>query len=393
MVLPRDIDAYLTRRFYNPATAGSFTSTSKLHSVIKKEGRYNISLRRINEWAKSQDIVTLHRAAKQKPSRYRRVIAPGINHMWDCDLLVLIGKRFTSANDGFAYILVTVDVFSRYCRAEAIKTKGSKDVVLGFRKILERITQPPNFIREDRGVEFTSKAVVNFLREKGVKIIYTNTETKANFAEAAIKGLKKRLFQFFQHNNSYRYIDRLQDIVSSYNNTIHSSLGTSPSQVTPENEQEIWDYQYIEMNRRDLTDLFRKAVSSARNKRRLTYKFAVGDKVRVSYYRKKNFTRSYDEQFTGEVFTVRARKFSDGVAVYYLNDYGGEKVAGPFYTNELTAIKFDPDAFFKIEKVIKTRVRHGVKESLVKYQSWPSKYNQWLPTHSIKTLRREQTDA
>ena len=88
------------------------------------------------------------------------------------------------------------------------------------------------------------------------------------------------------------------------------------------------------------------------------------------------------------MFTIRDRKFSDGVAVYYLRDYGGENVDGPFYVHELTAVKFDPDVFFKIEKVIKKRLRpDGAEESLVKYQSWPGKYNQWILTSNLKTLK------
>jgi len=390
MVLPRDIDAYLTRRFYNPAAPGSFTSAKKLHSVIKKEGKYNISLRRIEDWAQAQDIVTLHKQVRQKPRKYRRIVAPGSNHMWDCDLLVLIGERFKKANKGYGYILVTVDVFSRFCRAVAVKSKSSQHMVQAFKEIFEHTEKLPRFTRQDRGVEFTAKPVVNLLRERGIKMIYPNTETKANYAEVLIKNLKKRLFQFFQYSNSYSYLDILQDIVASYNSTIHSSLGTSPSQVTQANEQAIWDYQYISLNRADLDRLFKYAVASARKRTRVTYKFELGSKVRVAYHRKKYFTRAYDEQFTGEVFTVRGRKFSEGIDVYYLNDYDGERVDGPFYASELTPVKFDPEAFFKIEKVLKTRVRGGARESLVKYQSWPSKYNQWIPTSSIKTLRAKK---
>ena len=264
----------------------------------------------------------------------------------------------------------------------------------GFRKIFtaaEAGDALPRFLRSDRGTEFTNTMVTSLIHERGVRLIYTNTETKANYAEAMIKGLKKRLFQFFQLSNSYAYIEEFQDIVSSYNRTIHSSIGVSPWQVNESNEQSIWDYQYVTRNTSGLAAAFKKAVTSARNRKRSVYKFAIGDKVRASYHRQKNFSRSYDEQFTGEVFTVRARKFSDGVAVYYLTDYGGEHVSGPFYSNELVAVRFDPDAFFKIEKVIKTRVgADGSSESLVKYQSWPSKYNQWLPSDRIKSLRKRK---
>ena len=253
-------------------------------------------------------------------------------------------------------------------------------------------TGMPKFIRTDRGTEFTNSRVGDLLKARGVSHIFTNTETKANYAEAAIKGLKKRLFQYFQYTNSYSYLDELQDIVDSYNRTIHSSIGVSPDSVNEENEQGIWDYQYItQQNTKDLARAFKSAISTARNKRRNPYKFTLGQRVRASYHRKANFFRSYDEQFTGEVFTIRARKFSDGVAIYYLLDYQGDDVDGPFYANELTPVKFDPDAFFKIEKVIKKRMRSdGAEESLVKYQSWPSKYNQWLLSSNIKTLKAKR---
>lgn len=393
MVLPKDIDAYLTRRFYNHRTPGSFTSASKLYSVIKSEGRYNISRARIEDWAQSQDIVTLHKAAREKPTKYRRVIAPGMNHMWDCDLLVMIGDRFKVANEGYAYILVTTDVFSRYCRANAVKSKGGKDMKTCMIEIFEDAGAQgiPKFIRSDHGTEFTNATVHDLLDGKGIKHIFTNTETKANYAEAMIKGLKKRLFQYFQYTNSYSYKDELQKMVESYNSTIHSSIGMSPSHITHANEQDVWDYQYVTQQKgSDLLRAFKKAIStSSRGRRSNPYKYGIGQSVRVSYHRKKNFFRSYDEQFTGEVFTVRSRKVSDGVAIYYLSDYHGEKVDGPFYGNELTPVKFDPDAFFKIEKVIRTRLSAtGVQESLVKYQSWPSKYNQWIPTSTIKTLNK-----
>ena len=174
MGIPKDIDAYLARRFYNPSLPGSFTSTTKLHAVIKREGRYNISLNRIDDWAKSQDIITLHRQAREKPVKYRRVIAPGINHMWDCDLLVLTGERFKSVNEGHAYILVTIDVFSRYCRAQPVKSKSGKHMKHGFGEIFDAAGDAgmPKFIRTDRGTEFTNSQVSDLLKDRAKPTIY-----------------------------------------------------------------------------------------------------------------------------------------------------------------------------------------------------------------------------
>jgi transposase InsO family protein len=185
MVLPRDIDKYLTRRFFNPSLPGSFTSASKLHQVIKKENRYNISLNRVEEWAKTQDIVTLHRSAKEKQSKYKRIVTPGLLHLWDCDLLELSGERFTSVNEGHAYILLVIDVFSRYCYGEPVKTKGGTDIKRAFATIFDRAGEElARYTRSDRGAEFTNRIVQDFLKEKGITHYFTNTNTKSKYCEA-----------------------------------------------------------------------------------------------------------------------------------------------------------------------------------------------------------------
>ena len=389
MVLPKDIDAYLTRRFYNPRMPGSFTSASKLHAVIKKEGRYNISLTRINEWARGQDIMSLHKDAKN-PRKYRRIYAPGLHHMWDVDLLQLNGERFKKANSNYGYIIVTVDIFSRKARVEAVKSKSSKDMIASFKKLFQRTQERPLYCRMDKGVEFTAHQVRDYLKGQGIKPIYTNSDNKSNYSEILIKNIKKRLFQFFQYTNSYSYINNLQDIIHSYNNTVHSSLGVSPSEVTPQNEQAIFDYQYMRQSAKSLKKLMKYAVKSYQNRKRNLYKYNIGQHVRLAYYRKKNFTRSYDEQFSGEVFTVRARKISDGIAQYYLRDYNGDDVKGPVYESEITPVAIDTDGYFKVEKVLRTRVRNGRKESFVKFQSWPEKFSRWVPTENIKKLTQKK---
>ena len=134
MVLPKDIDSYSTRRFYKEKLAGSYTSAAKLSGTIRKEGQYQISLNRIKKWAESQDILTLHRAAKHRPQRYRRVIVKGCLWLWDVDINLLSQERFVKANSEFRYILLAIDVFTRFCHASAVRTKQPKDVAEGSKK-------------------------------------------------------------------------------------------------------------------------------------------------------------------------------------------------------------------------------------------------------------------
>lgn len=52
-------------------------------------------------------------------------------------------------------------------------------------------------------------------------------------------------------NQTYKCIDVLQDMVNSYNNTPHQSLGgATPASVTKQNEDEIRYVQYLVRKKR-----------------------------------------------------------------------------------------------------------------------------------------------
>ena len=394
MALPKNVDKYLSRRYYDHKLPGSYTSASKLHDVIKSEGKYSIPLKRIQRWAEGQDILTLHKTVRQRQPVYRRVIVPGIGHLWDADLMVLNGERFVRENRGYAYVLVTIDAFSKFVRARPVKNKGGKEMVRAFEEIFDSSTTLPRFCRSDKGTEFSNRPVQELFKKRGIRHYYANTESKAHLAERVIKTIKRKLFQFFQRNNSYSYWRDLQGIVDSYNSTFHRTIGRSPEQVTEANSQEVWDYQYVKHSKTYLNSIKRALKDASKPSRRRNagdkrrFKYSVGQTVRVAYFKSKPFDRAYDEQFTGEVFTIRKRDVIENVPVYYLNDYNGEEVKGQFYEGEITPVKFDPNALFKIEKVLKKRVRNGVEESYVKFLSWGNSHNQWLPSSSLVPLRK-----
>ena len=41
-------------------------------------------------------------------------------------------------------------------------------------------------------------------------------------------------------------------------------------------------------------------------------------------------------------------------------------------------------ATFRVEKVIKTRKRHGETELLVKWMGWPAKFNSWTKQSDVQ---------
>ena len=48
------------------------------------------------------------------------------------------------------------------------------------------------------------------------------------------------MYRSFTYNNTYRFVDVLQQSVKACNNTVHTSLGMAPTAVTAKNVIEIW---------------------------------------------------------------------------------------------------------------------------------------------------------
>jgi hypothetical protein len=112
--------------------------------------------------------------------------------------------------------------------------------------------------------EFINKKVQAFFNSKHV--IWYTTHGKSSIAERANRTLMEKLIRLFTHKSSNHYLKDLQNIVSSYNATKHSSTGFAPKDINSEN-------QYLVFNRL-YKDLFGVAKP--------TPKFKVGMEVRWS---------------------------------------------------------------------------------------------------------------
>ena len=152
-----------------------------------------------------------------------------------------------------------------------------------------------------------------------VKHFITYNEPKANYAERVIKTIKMRLARYTLKQSNARYIDVLQNITQSYNNTHHRSIGTTPASVNKANEGEIRLAQYM----------LRQKYKSTHTK-----PFKVGDVVRISHVRKV-FDKEYHQKWTGELFKVDTVRFRDEQPVYTLKDWNDEIIMGTFYHYEL----------------------------------------------------------
>ena len=79
-----------------------------------------------------------------------------------------------------------------------------------------------------------------FLKENDVHFFTTyNDETKASIVERFNRTLKTKMWKYFTHRETLKYMDVLPDMVESYNRTVHRSIGMPPAEVTWSNQTTV----------------------------------------------------------------------------------------------------------------------------------------------------------
>ena len=122
-----------------------------------------------------------------------------------------------------------------------------------------------------------------------------------------------------------------------------------------------------------------------RKKTNPRFAFKEGDTVRISHVRQP-FNREYNERWTLEYFVVTDRGVKEGLPYHTLKDTTGKVVQGTFYQSELNRVSVTDQTVYRIEKVLRRRGN----EAMVKWMGWPSKFNSWIPTASLKDYKRSE---
>ena len=298
-----------------------------------------------------QDAYTMHKPARLRFQR-RRTYAKGIDDLFQIDLIDL--SPLATYNSGYRYLLMCIDVFSKYAWSRPLKTKTGREVADAMETILEE--RKCALLQGDKGAEWLNSTFHWMVKRYGIKF-YTseNDDIKASVVEA-VASIKERMWRYFTHNNTRRYLDVLQDIMHSYNNTRHRSIGMAPSQVDESNEQLV---------RNKLYPLKPKTFK---------FKYDIGDTVRISVKRQP-FEKSYTGCWSEELFKIYSR-YETVPVTYGLKDLAEEDIKGKFYEQELQKV-IETERVYVVEKILKTRKRAGKIEYFVKWRSYPDKFNSW----------------
>jgi len=136
------------------------------------------------------------------------------------------------------YILTCIDMFTKRAWAIPIKTKSARNVADAFEKILNEGLC--NMVQSDKGMKFLNSTFQSMLRRHGIHFYTSENENlKASVVERFNRTLKIKMYRYFTHGNRRRYVDVLDDLLHSYNNTYHRPIEMAPVEVGPHNENDV----------------------------------------------------------------------------------------------------------------------------------------------------------
>jgi hypothetical protein len=297
----------------------------------------------------------IHRPVKRKFDR-RSILAVSPNDIWSMDLLDVANIK--DDNDGVTFLLIIIDVYSRYAYAFPLKSKTPRAILTVMRTLKEL----PNNIWTDEGSEFYNKEFAKFCKEHDINHYHTYSGIKSAFAERFNRTLREMIYKYFTQHNTDEYLSALDDFIKIYNNKVHSRTKQAPKHVY---EGKAKPHQRI-------------AFINAEPK------FEVGEYVRVSKV-KKTFEKGYTARWSKEVFKVSNIDTLQYPTMYELEDLQGETIKGKFYEDEMQSTELQDFAI--VEKILDTKTVKRKKMYLVKYDGYGDKFNEWISEHQLEQLR------
>ncbi|CAG2242138.1 unnamed protein product [Mytilus edulis] len=369
----------LTNVYYDTSKPAAYQGAEKIQLVLKRGGNDKIGVHKIRKWLQNQDDYSLQKPVRRRFQR-ARVVVSGPKEQLDIDLADM--QSLSTKNDGIRYLLVAVDVFTRFAWVMPLKDKTGKEVEKALSIILNEVS--PKKIRSDAGTEFKNKWISKLLNDKNIYHHVTLNEVKANYVERLNKTLKTMIYRYLAKHKSNRYIDSLQDLVKSYNATPHRSLDNiAPKDVNADNAANLWAYMYLRPKKKRKGKTSNVIKKGKKAFRKSLYKYRKGQLVRISNQRRP-FQRVYNEQWSYEVFKIYARFQMQGLQMYKLADLLEQRILGNFYFSKVQPVNKSEDALWEIEKIIKKRKRNKQVQYFVKWLGYSERFNSWVAESDVK---------
>ena len=126
------LNHFLSHIYTFPKHTASLMGLDKLYCTAKNHF-LTVTRKQIQKWAETNLSYSLHKPSR-RTVKCNKVYAPEIDSLWEVDLAFI--QDVAKENDGVNYLLVVIDVLSKYVWVRSMKNKTACSLLEAFDSIL-----------------------------------------------------------------------------------------------------------------------------------------------------------------------------------------------------------------------------------------------------------------
>lgn len=311
------IEAILTQLYQNEA----FTQNSRDKFYRKiKDLYWGISQSKVMAFLKKQESWQLIQPHYEKQMVYRPVMSRVQNVLERVQLDHIQLEPW----NGYKYVLVAIDCFSRYAWTWPVRDKSMVSVIACLEPLVQRLARQGRHIDILMGDNaFGAARLQAWLAQQRPRISFAHGRPyrpqTTGGVERVNRTLKQKLWGWMIRRGNMRdWVSGLPIITQNYNHTYHTSIKATPEQAFLQP-----NYRMVMANRASGDKMLERAEKYTKRLKSLV----IGDPVRISLWAfsataRKGLGKRYKPQWTPEVFTVWAVNGEPGREFYRVADAG-----------------------------------------------------------------------
>jgi hypothetical protein len=208
--------------FYDPRQG--LISVDKLYKKTK-ELNLNLSYNQVKSFYEKQPVNQLLKPIR-KPQHFNSIKADYPSHIYQVDIMVY--TRFTYHS--YKYILVVIDIYSRFMECRAMTNRSMINIIKNFKSIIDNMGAP-YLIQGDQ--EFNKKQFVSLLINNNIKFSFSSPyQVHKN---AIVERVNLTISMLLQKQRivtkRYDWYNWLNDMSYNYNHTKHNTIKNTPFDV------------------------------------------------------------------------------------------------------------------------------------------------------------------
>jgi len=355
----------------HPTAFGSKASVAKYY-------REDISIDKVKSILEQHHVYS-ERKRKRKTKKFIPIYAYFKRELLQIDLCEVQYLKYS--NSRIRYLLMIYDTATKKCWVIPCKDKKAVTISGKLDHFFETLNEPIRRLISDRGSEFKAAVTQDVFKKYNIKHDYPTSQNHCPGVERFNQTFQHILYKFLASRKNNRYIDNLQDLTDIYNNRYHRTIKMSPNQAElKENSEKL---------ARTLFYLYGKNILHGKKIHKKSELF-IQDYVRIKLPTTQ-FARSYQEQYSKEIYIIHAIDISKHIPFYTLisQEEGNDQsttLSKKFYEEDLQKVGgknlLTNNNILKVPNYTildeKTNSQ-GEKDILVHWNGYKTKYDTWTP--------------